>query len=400
MFRIKAIIFLFLLFFTLSACLQNSELKNLPPAGQLNTAAEQMSQYLPLLEGRNVALTANHSSLIGHTHLVDTLLSKGVNLIKVFAPEHGFRGLASAGEQIKDDTDIKSGLPVVSLYGSSKKPTAEMLEGIDIILFDLQDVGVRFYTYISSLSYIMEAAAEENIPMIVLDRPNPNGFYIDGPLMQAQHTSFVGIHPVPVVYGMTIGEYALMVNGEKWLGDSLQCDLKVIPLKNYDRTKLYALAVKPSPNLPNWQSVFLYPSLCLFEGTIVSVGRGTDHPFTVYGHPEFAIGSFTFVPESRPEAKHPKFEGERCTGQNLMSYANNYEHAPYYFNLQWLISAYQVLDKGEAFFTPYFEKLSGTSELREQIMQGMSQEEIRAGWSAGLDSFKKTREKYLLYEDF
>lgn len=274
-----------------------------------------------------------------------------------------------------------------------------MLEDIDLILFDIQDVGVRFYTYISTLSYLMEAAAENNIPLIVLDRPNPNGFYIDGPVMEKEHQSFVGMHPVPVVYGMTIGEYALMVNGEKWLADEIQCDLEVITMKDYDRDQLYQLPVKPSPNLPNWQSVFLYPSLCLFEGTVVSVGRGTETPFTVFGHPNYMIGSFVFTPESRPEARYPKLEGKQCYGHYLALFAENYQDVEYYFTLEWLISAYEVLNMGEDFFIPYFEKLSGTSTLRNQIINGMSHEEIRASWTDELDKFKQIRKKYLLYKD-
>lgn len=364
------------------------------------TGASQMDTYIPALEGKRIALVANHTSLLGNTHLADTLLSRNINIVKVFAPEHGFRGSADAGEYVKDGTDVQTGVPIVSLYGSNRKPSQESLQNIDLVLFDLQDVGARFYTYIYTLTYVMEAAAEAGIPVMVLDRPNPNGFYVDGPVMEEEHTSFIGMHPVPIVYGMTIGEYGRMVNGEYWLSDSLQCDLTVIPLKNYDRKMLYKLPVKPSPNLPNWQSIYLYPSLCLFEGTVMSVGRGTDHPFTIYGHPDFMIGSYTFIPESKAGAKHPKLEGDTCFGQNLTGYAESYRKISHHINLQWLINGYQVLGMDSSFFNSYFEKLSGTDELRKQISIQMSEYDIRESWQPGLQKFKKIRKKYLIYEDF
>lgn len=392
--RLKLIHMIFMIMLTLEACSQESF-----SGITVLTGAEQSERYIPMLENRTVALVANHSSLIGGTHLADTLLSLGINVVKVFSPEHGFRGQADAGEQVADDRDPKTGLALASLYGNNKKPSAESLEGIDIVMFDIQDVGVRFYTYISTLSYVMEAAAEQGIPFIVLDRPNPNGFYIDGPVMQDCCKSFVGLHPVPVVYGMTIGEYALMVNGEGWLRDGINCDLTVIPLKNYQRDALYPLPVRPSPNLPDWQSVYLYPSLCLFEGTVVSIGRGTDFPFTVYGHPDIKTGSFVFTPAPGPGAANPKLNGIACYGQNLVEYANNYLQFHEHFNLEWLINAYREIGMGEEFFSPYFEKLAGTERLREQIMSGLSQEEIKAGWQAELQSFKIIRKKYLLYTD-
>lgn len=395
--RIKLIAIIPFLLYGLTSCLQNPG-TSLDTSG-LKSGASRMELYLPLLEGKNIALAANHSSLIGSTHLADTLLSLGIGIKQVFAPEHGFRGTAGAGEHILDGRDPSTGLPVISLYGKSKKPEQSMLQGIDLILFDIQDAGTRFFTYISTLTYIMEAAAESGIQVIVLDRPNPNGFYIDGPVLEEGFESFVGLHRVPVVYGMTIGEYARMVNGEGWLATASACDLIVIPLANYRRERLYPLPVKPSPNLPTWQSVFLYPSLCLFEGTVVSVGRGTDTPFTVFGHPQMHRGSFVFTPQSRPEAKYPKLEGKECFGFNLNTYAEHYADAPSFFNLQWIISAYNELAMGDDFFTPYFEKLAGTADLRRQIKSGMPQADIRASWLQDLDAFKKIRKKYLLYED-
>jgi len=394
--RIKSLIALCLVCFSLQACLQ----EKLNDEATLMSGAMQTDMYLPDLQGKKIALVANHASLIADVHLADTLLSLGVDLIKVFGPEHGFRGIADAGEYVKDGIDLKTGIPVESLYGSNRKPSQESLKGIDLILFDLQDVGARFYTYIYTLTYVMEAAAEAGIPLMVLDRPNPNGFYIDGPVMEDTYTSFVGMHPVPIVYGMTIAEYGMMVNGEYWMADSLQCDLRVVPLKNYDRKKLYKLPVKPSPNLPDWQSVYLYPSLCLFEGSVMSVGRGTDHPFSIYGHPDFYIGSYAFTPESRPGAKNPKLMGEHCTGQNLSAYAEHYREADDHFNLQWLIGAYEVMGTDTGFFIPYFEKLAGTGELRKQIISGTPIDEIRASWQEDLDKFKSIRKKYLLYKDF
>jgi len=387
-----------LIFFSLTACLQESLQKG--DELMLLSGARQTSIYIPLLEGKKVGLVANHSSFIGSTHLADTLLTLGVDIKRVFAPEHGFRGMADAGEHIKDGIDTISGLQVVSLYGSNRKPNAEDLRDLNVIIFDIQDVGVRFYTFISTLSYVMEAAAEQDIEVIVFDRPNPNGFYIDGPVMEDKYSSFVGLHPVPVVYGMTIGEYGRMVNGEKWLANGINCNLTIIPLKNYDRSELYKLPVKPSPNLPSWQSVYLYPSLCLFEGTIVSVGRGTDFPFTVYGHPRFHLGSFAFIPEPGPGAKHPKLAGEQCYGQNLNGYANHYKEVDSHFNLLWILSACKYIGADSGFFNSYFEKLVGNGKLREQISSGMDQKDIKASWQDDLNTFKAIREKYLLYEDF
>ena len=359
------------------------------------SAAKQLDDYLPLIEGKRVGVVANQTSIVGNTHLVDTLLSLGVDIRKIYTPEHGFRGTADAGAKVNSGKDEKTGLPIVSLYGKNKKPTDEMLQGIDIILFDLQDVGVRFYTYISTMSYVMEAAAENGVPVIVLDRPNPNGFYVDGPVLKAENASFVGMHPVPVVYGMTIGEYALMVNGEGWLKNSVHCDLTVIPVNGYSRNAIYELPVKPSPNLPNWEAVYLYPTLCFFEGSIVSIGRGTGLPFQVYGHPNLR-GSHTFTPKSTGGASKPLLEGQRCRGQNLVEFAHDFEYNANQLHLEWIIEAYQQLqDKG--FFTNYFRLLSGDAQLRRDIENEKSADEIRASWENDLNAFKAVREKYLLY---
>ena len=359
------------------------------------SAAMQLEDYLPLLEGQRVGVVGNQTSIVGKTHLVDTLLSLSVNVRKIYTPEHGFRGNADAGAKVNSGKDEKTGLPIVSLYGKNKKPTPEMLQGIDIILFDLQDVGVRFYTYISTMSYVMEAAAENDIPVIVLDRPNPNGFYVDGPVLKAENKSFVGMHQVPVVYGMTIGEYAKMVNGEGWLKNGVTCDLTVIPIQDYNRNAIYELPVKPSPNLPNWESVYLYPTLCFFEGSIVSLGRGTETPFQVYGHPDMR-GSYTFTPKSTSGASKPLLEGQRCRGENLVEYAHDYAHNANELHLEWIIEAYQQL-KGKDFFIDYFRLLAGDKQLRRDIENGKSADEIRASWADDLEAFKAIREKYLLY---
>lgn len=359
------------------------------------SAAMQTDDYLPLLQGKRIGIVGNQTSIIGETHLVDTLLSLGIDVRKIFTPEHGFRGTADAGAKVSSGKDEKTGLPIVSLYGKNKKPTSEMLQGIDIILFDLQDVGVRFYTYISTMSYMMEAAAENHIPVIVLDRPNPNGFYIDGPVLKAENQSFVGMHQVPVVYGMTIGEYAKMVNGEGWLKNGVTCDLTVIPIKKYKRNAIYELPVKPSPNLPNWESVYLYPTLCFFEGSIVSVGRGTETPFQIYGHPNMR-GSYTFTPKSTNGASKPLLEGQRCRGENLVEFAHNYALNANQLQLEWIIEAYQQL-KDKGFFTNYFRLLSGDKQLQRDIEKGKNADEIRTTWKDDLKAFEAIRAKYLMY---
>lgn len=358
-------------------------------------AAMQTDDYLPLLQGKRIGIVGNQTSIVGETHLVDTLLSLGIDVRKIYTPEHGFRGTADAGAKVNSGKDEKTGLSIVSLYGKNKKPTPEMLQGIDLILFDLQDVGVRFYTYISTMSYVMEAAAENNIPVVVLDRPNPNGFYVDGPVLKAENQSFVGMHQVPVVYGMTIGEYAKMVNGEGWLKGGVHCDLTVIPIRKYRRNAIYELPVKPSPNLPNWESVYLYPTLCFFEGSIVSVGRGTETPFQIYGHPDMR-GSYTFTPKSTSGASKPLLEGQRCRGENLVEFAHDYTRNANQLHLDWIIDTYQQL-KDKGFFTNYFRLLSGDKQLQKDIENGKNANEIRASWKDDLGAFKTIREKYLMY---
>ena len=368
---------------------------------QLRTGAQQTQAYLPLLDAKRVAVVANHTSLIGQEHLVDHLLHLDVDVVKVFSPEHGFRGQADAGEKVDDKIDLVTGLPILSLYGKQRKPDSTTLSDVDVVVFDIQDVGARFYTYISTMSLVMEACAEKNIPVIVLDRPNPNGFYVDGPVLDTAFRSFVGMHPVPVVHGMTVGEYARMINGEQWLPDDLQCRLTVIPMSGYSHSDYYELPVKPSPNLPNQFAVYLYPSLCFFEGTDVSIGRGTDYPFQVAGHPDYLAGNYIFVPRSIPGvATNPKHEGVYCNGISLISFAQSREQQPAQLHLQWLISFYQSLRDSVKFFNNYFDKLAGNDILRKQIEGGSTEAEIRESWQPELNDFKTIRKKYLLYPDF
>jgi uncharacterized protein YbbC (DUF1343 family) len=365
---------------------------------EIVTGAQQMHVYLPLLKGKQVALVTNQASLVGETHLADTLLSSGILLKKIFCPEHGFRGTADAGELVNDSIDPVTGIPLVSLYGTHKKPTPEDLSGIDVVVFDLQDVGVRYYTYVSTAAFVLEACAENGIAMVLLDRPNPNGYLIDGPVLEVPYRSFVGMHTVPIAYGMTIGEYIRMVLGEKWINPSEMANLVVIPLKQYNHQLIVKLKVKPSPNLPTWQSVYLYPSLCLFEGTDVSVARGTEFPFEAYGAPWFSLGSFSFTPKSiQGMSTHPKFEEQVCYGQNLKGVAENYQHNPIELNLTWLIAAYQVSPDKATFFNNYFDKLAGSDQLRMDIIAGKDEKQIRESWKSNLDNFKVIREKYLLY---
>lgn len=371
------------------------------PYWGITVGAERIQSYLPYISGRRVGIVGNHTTLVGKLHLVDTLLALGVNITAIFSPEHGFRGNAEAGAGVKSYVDAKTGIPVFSLYGSTKKPTPEQLQKVDIILFDIQDVGVRFYTYISTMHYVMEACAEHDIPLLVLDRPNPNGFYVDGPVLNPTYRSFVGMHPVPLVHGMTIGEYARMVNGEGWLADNLRCNLTVIPCKGYNHRMVVSLPVKPSPNLPNLLSVMLYPSLGLFEGTMVSVGRGTDSPFQIFGFPEFPLKAFSFRPVEKPGASvNPPYKGIRCYGVDLRDYSIDYFIDRRAINLDWLIFAYRSAPDQSAFFNTFFRLLAGTGELRRQIEAGMSSRQIRASWQEPIRRFKQLREKYLLYDDF
>jgi uncharacterized protein YbbC (DUF1343 family) len=364
-------------------------------------AAENIAEYYDLLKGKTVSLVVNQTSIIGNKHLVDSLLGLNVQIKTIFAPEHGFRGKADAGEKIKDGIDGKTGLPLISLYGKKKKPTKEDLEGVEVMVFDIQDVGARFYTYISSLHYVMESCAENGIKLIVLDRPNPNGHYVDGPVLEKEFTSFVGMHPVPVIYGTTIGEYAQMINGEGWLAGGLKADLTVMKIKNYTHDTFYELPVKPSPNLPNIQSILLYPSLCFFEGSHVSIGRGTTDQFQVVGHPKFTDNSFSFVPKSMEGAKYPKHENVMCFGLNLKDQTKRFLYDQKQLNLTYLLEFYNELHRQNLDFfldNNFFEKLAGTSKLRNQIVDGVSEKEIRQSWEEDLEKFKKVRAKYLIYQ--
>lgn len=367
--------------------------------GKVITAAEQPKAYLHLLKGKRVALVVNHSSLAGRTHLVDFLLREGVQVKKIFAPEHGFRGKSDAGEHLKNSRDTRTGLPIISLYGKHKKPTKGDLSGIDLILFDIQDVGVRFYTYLSTLHYVMEAGAEQHIPVVVLDRPNPNGHYIDGPVLKSKYRSFVGLDPVPVVYGMTIGEYAKMLNGERWLRRGVHAKLTVVPLANYTHAVSYSLPVKPSPNLPNDRSIALYPSLAFFEGTVFSAGRGTKKPFQLYGHPGYSGHQFSFIPESREGAKYPKFKGKRCYGVDLSGRSVRKIRTEKRLNLNYFLDAYHKSPNQQKFFLKnrFIDKLAGSDKLRKQVVSGASEAQIRKSWRKDLDHFKRIRKKYLLY---
>jgi uncharacterized protein YbbC (DUF1343 family) len=365
------------------------------------TGAERTTAYLPLVSGKRVAVVTNATGRIGTSHLVDSLLALDVNVVKVFAPEHGFRGDADAGEHVKDQRDATTGLPLVSLYGSNKKPSAAQLADVDVLLFDIQDVGVRFYTYISTLHYVMEAAAETGKAVVVLDRPNPNGFYVDGPVLDMAHRSFVGMHPVPLVHGMTVGEFARMINGEGWLAGGRRCDLTVIACQGYDHDTVYELPVRPSPNLPNMSSIYLYPSLGLFEGTIVSVGRGTDRPFQCIGYPGNPIGDFTFTPVPMPGAKEPPHKGKECRGIDLREYGAFHSRMERRIRLHWLIGLYRDAPAPDRFFLAngFFDKLAGGPDLRLRIQAGEDEETIRASWQPGLRDFMKVRAKYLLYDD-
>ncbi len=413
-------LFLFLTtIFFLSSCKQTSQIPTTNKKEKKTSiekkdtliipAADQTGIYIPKLLDKNVGIVANQTSVINKVskfnpaitqiHLVDYLHnSEKISVKKVFAPEHGFRGKADAGEKVKDGIDTKTGLPIISLYGKNKKPSAKQLNDIDLMIFDIQDVGTRFYTYISTLHYVMEACAEQNIPLLVLDRPNPNGHYVDGPILETEHKSFIGMHKVPVVYGMTIGEYGKMINGEKWLNNGIECDLTVIPIKNYTHHSTYSLPIKPSPNLPNDTSINLYPSLCFFEGTNVSVGRGTSKQFQVVGSPFHHLKkhNYHFTPKPNEGAKYPKHKNKECYGYNLSS-----EKKLQQLNLQWLIefyNAHKAHSKEKTFFTSFFTKLAGTKQLQQQIEDGLSEEEIRKTWQSGLKKFNIIRDKYLIYK--
>lgn len=363
-----------------------------PETGKILAGADNFEGFAGLLKGRRVGIVTNQSGLRSDSlHIVDYLASR-VNLIKIFAPEHGFRGTADAGETIVDGKDVRTGLPIVSIYGDNKKPKPAQLHDIDVMVFDLQDVGVRFFTYISTLHYVMEACAENHIPLIVLDRPNPNGAIVDGPMLEPENRSFVGMHTIPVLHGMTIGEYARMINGEKWLKDGVQCELEIVTCASYTHDKPYSILIKPSPNLPNDKAINLYASICLFEGTNVSVGRGTDRQFQVYGSPYLPYTGYCFTPAPNVGAKDPLYNGRECNGEDLLNYPRLDR-----LELKWLIRAYNETEDKSKFFNSYFTKLAGTTKLREQVEAGMTAAEIRASWEGGLIEFRKVREKYLIY---
>ncbi len=384
--------------------------------------AYRMQVYLPLLQGKRVAVFANHTSRIGNTHLVDTLRKRGVNIVKIFAPEHGFRGSADAGAGIGNDTDKTTGIPIISLYGKKLKPTGDDLKDIDVLLFDIQDVGVRFYTYIASLQYCMEAAAENNKPMMILDRPNPNGWYVDGPVLDTAYRGFIGMQPVPVVYGMTIGEYAAMISGEHWLSTAAANNkfewyqkaaqnsvdtpfhFLVIKCEGYAHKKRYSLPVAPSPNLPDKNAVDWYPSTCFFEGTTLSEGRGTPHPFTIFGHPSLPHTLYAFTPHSNEGASSPKWKDIQCYGWDITT-----EKKEPGIELGWLLKAYGLFPQKDSFFLQpksglpkdvFFSKLWGNAQGMQQIRNGDSEKSIRQSWQPALNAFKTIRKKYLLYKDF
>lgn len=384
----------FFLFVSFLATL--SVFAQIPP---VKVGAERTDCYLPLIEGKKVAVLSNQTGIVGNEHLVDVLVRNGINIVGIFSPEHGFRGNADAGEHVNNSIDEKTGIPIWSLYGNAGgKPSPEQMKQFDVLVFDLQDVGLRFYTYYISMARMMDACAETGKKMIVLDRPNPNGFYVDGPILDMKHKSGVGWLPIPIVHGMTLGELALMINGEGWLPEKRKCDLTVIPCENYTHQTLYELPIAPSPNLPNMQSIYLYPSVCLFEGTVVSLGRGTPFPFQVYGHPKYKGSAFCFTPQSMPGAKNPPLLNQRCCGVDLRNLPQSLIRKNG-FDLSYVIDAYQNLRMGEEFFTPFFEKLVGVNYIRRDIIAGKSAREIKAKWQNDVIRFKQQRKPYLLYAE-
>jgi uncharacterized protein YbbC (DUF1343 family) len=368
-------------------------------AANVITGAEQTSLYLPVLKGKKVALVVNQTSKIGNTHLVDSLLKLGVDIQCIFAPEHGFRGNVSAGTTVSNGKDDKTGIKIISLYGSHKKPTHDDLKDIQTVVFDIQDVGVRYYTYISTMHYVMETCAELKIPFMVLDRPNPNGHFIDGPILDTTYRSFVGMHQIPLVHGCTVGELAGMINGEGWLNKKMRCDLSVITCKNYTHNTEYILPVRPSPNLQTQSSIYLYASLGLFEGTTISMGQGTDKPYQCFGSPATDWGNFSFTPVSiKGVAEKPKSLGIPCTGFDLTDYGYQKARSEAEINLNWLIISYRLSKNKGQFFNDFFDKLAGTSQLKKQILEGKSALEIKQSWQSGLDKYRVMQRPYLLYE--
>ncbi|MFN8249680.1 MAG: DUF1343 domain-containing protein [Ferruginibacter sp.] len=412
----KKLIFLSLMIVSLlQACAQNSKVSG-SNTNSVITGAERMQVYLPLLKNKAVGVFANQTSMVGNTHLVDTLLKSGIRVVKIFGPEHGFRGTANAGEEVNNDIDKKTGIPVISLYGDHKKPTKHDLEDIDVLLFDIQDVGVRYYTYISSLQYFLEAALENHKPLMILDRPNPNGFYVDGPVLDPNFKSFIGMQPIPVVYGMTIGEYALMLAGENWLSDEANrinaynvtttptadtpFHVTVIKCKNYDHNTKYVLPVSPSPNLKQMQAIYLYPSTCFFEGTVLSEGRGTDQPFQVFGHPLLPKNLYAFTPKPNEGSKSSKCFYQQCYGWHISGTNEEVlKKLDGKIQLGYLLEAYRLFPGKDSFFLKnnFFNKLAGNDILMKQVKQGLSEAEIRKSWEPGITAFKAIREKYLLY---
>ncbi|MCC6817923.1 MAG: DUF1343 domain-containing protein [Bacteroidia bacterium] len=367
--------------------------------GEIIIGAERMESYLPLIKHKKVALVVNHTSLIGSTHLVDTLLKLNVHIECIFAPEHGFRGNVSAGNTVNSGKDEKTGIKIISLYGNHKKPFASDFKGVDYVIFDIQDVGVRFYTYISTMHYVMEACAENNLPFMVLDRPNPNGHFVDGPVLDTNFRSFVGMHPIPLVHGCTVGELAQMINGETWLNKGLKCSLKVISCLNYTHHTPYILPIKPSPNLQTQSAIYLYPSLGLFEGTTVSIGHGTDKPYQCFGWPALDWGNLNFRPVSlKGISEKPKFLGLNCTGFDLTWYGEHKAWDAAELNINWIILCYRLSKNKPQYFNDFFDKLAGTNTLKKQIIKGMSANEIKASWQNDLNKFIKMRSGYLLYE--
>lgn len=400
--QIKYFILVFLVAFRMVSCkasISDSATSSVTDSTKIITGAEKLSDYLPLLKGKRIGVVANQTSMVGEEHLVDKLIAAQMDVKQVFAPEHGFRGEAGPGDKVDSGKDPKTGIKVISLYGSRKKPLPEDLKDIDIVVFDIQDVGARFYTYISTLHYVMEACAENNVLLMVLDRPNPNGFYVDGPVLDTAFRSFVGIAPIPVVHGLTVGEYAMMANGEGWLKNSVKCKMHVVKMDRYTHDKLYELPVRPSPNLPVMNSIYLYPSLCFFEGAAVSVGRGTSKPFEMIGFPGYKNGNIKFTPvELSGIIKDPPYEGVECDGIDLSSVSDQMILSKQ-INIEWIIEMYKAYPDKEKFFNNFFDKLAGTDQLRKQIIGGMTAAEIRKSWQPGLDDYKSKRKKYLLYAE-
>jgi uncharacterized protein YbbC (DUF1343 family) len=393
--EISLIVIIFILTFTQPSVAQHLSGLN---EYAIATGAEQIEKYLPKLKGKRVGLVVNQTSLVGQTHLLDTLISMQVNIVKIFAPEHGFRGNYEAGAHIQNEIDTKTGLPVVSLYGKNKKPSPLQLADVDILIFDIQDVGVRFYTYISTLHYVMEAAAEQQKQVMVLDRPNPNGFYVDGPILDTAFRSFVGMHPVPIVHGMTVGEYAQMINGEKWLAKGVYCSLTVVPVNHYTKRMKYVLPIYPSPNLQNMTAIYLYPTTCFFEGTNYSLGRGTPFPFEVAGRPGLSKATFTFTPKTiKGVADNPPHANVNCTGYRYTDRINDAFFVSPTILIDILVDAYQNDPEKEKFFTKFFDKLAGSDLLRKQLINGLDADQIKKSWEQGIKKYEHMRKPYLIY---